>query len=280
MAGDWIKIEHVTPDKPEVHRIAESLNIDPDAVVGKLLRLWIWADQQVDSCNAASVTLSLLDRITFVSGFAKAMQSVGWLVITDGVVAFPNFERHNGNTAKSRAKGSERVKRFRNGGSVTEALPEKRREEKNKDSRESQPEQPSQSDSQPKPQNQQTPFNPVGAMVSHAGRGRETFAEFWALYPNKQRQLPAEGAWNSLVMATGMDDALFATIMNAIRAWLPEWSAIGVRKVPLAVNWINEKRWTEAPPEATGPPTPIKPKEETIEERMRRIHEANKAKQT
>jgi len=140
MAGDWIKIEHVTPDKPEVHRMAESLKIDPDAVVGKLLRLWIWADQQIDNCNGASVTLSLLDRITFVSGFAMAMHSVGWLVIKDGEISFPNFERHNGKTAKDRANTNRRVSKSRdvkrncNADTVTESeqkpLPEKRREEK------------------------------------------------------------------------------------------------------------------------------------------------------
>ena len=40
MAGDWIKIEENTPDKPEVHKMASILGIDPDAVVGKLVRVW------------------------------------------------------------------------------------------------------------------------------------------------------------------------------------------------------------------------------------------------
>jgi len=33
MAGDWIKFETTTPDKQEVHDIAATLNLDPDAVV-------------------------------------------------------------------------------------------------------------------------------------------------------------------------------------------------------------------------------------------------------
>jgi len=41
MAGDWIKVEHWTPDKPEIFRLADELEIDPDAVVGKLVRLWV-----------------------------------------------------------------------------------------------------------------------------------------------------------------------------------------------------------------------------------------------
>ena len=63
MAGDWIKVEHTTPDKPEVVKLAGILGIDQDAVVGKLLRLWIWADQQSVSGNAITVTNSFLDRL-------------------------------------------------------------------------------------------------------------------------------------------------------------------------------------------------------------------------
>lgn len=136
MAGDWIKCEACTPDKPEVFGIAAALNIDPDAVLGKLMRIWIWADQQTISGNAPSVTSALLDRIAGVTGFAEAMRKEGWLVGGDSAgrgAEFPNFDRHNGQTAKQRALTSKRVKRFRNAPSVTSALPEKRREEKNLD---------------------------------------------------------------------------------------------------------------------------------------------------
>jgi len=142
MAGDWIKVEHTTPDKPEVFTLAELLQIDPDAVTGKLLRLWIWADQQTIDGNARSVTFALLDRIAGQRGFADALVRVGWLQVVDGGVVFSNFERHNGDTAKKRAQGSRRVAKHRSGNaesvtesqvcnavSVTKALPEKRREE-------------------------------------------------------------------------------------------------------------------------------------------------------
>ena len=39
MAGDWIKFELTTMDKPEVCQIADVAGIDPDAVVGKLMRV-------------------------------------------------------------------------------------------------------------------------------------------------------------------------------------------------------------------------------------------------
>lgn len=143
MAGDWIKIEHVTPDKPEVLQMSQELNIDQDAVLGKLTRVWIWADQQSIEGEVRNdfVTLSNgINRLTSVIGFANAMQKAGWLSINDGVVSFPNFDRHNGKTAKLRALGNKRTKRFRsrkcNAITVTNALPEKRREEDNNNKKE------------------------------------------------------------------------------------------------------------------------------------------------
>jgi len=73
MAGDWIKFELATPDKPEVWAIAAALSIDPDAVVGKLLRVWGWFDQQTENGNAPSVSKMLLDRLVGVSGFCNAV---------------------------------------------------------------------------------------------------------------------------------------------------------------------------------------------------------------
>jgi hypothetical protein len=90
--------------------------------------------QSVDG-NDLGVTLSFLDRLTNCPGFADAHVSVGWLISRNGRLSVPNFDRHNGQTAKSRALTKDRVKRSRNGTSVTKALPEKRREEKRREER-------------------------------------------------------------------------------------------------------------------------------------------------
>ena len=150
MAGEWVKFEMTTPDKPEVIEMARLLRIDQDAVVGKLLRLWIWADENSVNGNAMSVTSAFLDRQTFCKGFAAAMRSVRWLEGEDGSLTFPRFDRHNGKTAKARAETNRRVVNHRernakgNEKSVTDVtqtplqdalpkpLPEKRREEKKK----------------------------------------------------------------------------------------------------------------------------------------------------
>jgi hypothetical protein len=141
MAGDWIKLQKDTPDKPEVLAIAARMNLDQDAVVGKLVRIWAWFDTHTVDGNALSVTYALLDRLAGVTGFAEQMAFVGWLNQEGHVLSLPNFDYHNGVTAKKRALGKNRQDKHRsndksdaesNASSVTNALPEKRREEKNK----------------------------------------------------------------------------------------------------------------------------------------------------
>lgn len=139
MAGDWIKFQIDTPDKPEVVAIASRLGIDPDAVVGKLIRVWSWFDKHTRDGNAESVTLAFLDRITSCDGFGEQMVFVGWLEQNGSTLTMVNFAYHNGTSAKSRALGKNRQEKHRdnndksNDTSVTKALPEKRREEKNID---------------------------------------------------------------------------------------------------------------------------------------------------
>lgn len=133
MAGDWIKFEKDTLDKPEIVQMADLLGTSEDDVIGKLLRVWSWFDSQSRDGNAGSVTGVTLhkkiDRLVSSQGFAACMKKVGWL--TDQ--GMPHFDRHNGESAKKRALTNERAQRFRNA-KVTQtvtlnALPEKRREE-------------------------------------------------------------------------------------------------------------------------------------------------------
>lgn len=138
MAGDWIKFELCTLDKPEVCQIAEWAGIDPDAVVGKLMRVWGWFDQQTENGNAPSVTKKLLDRLVGVNDFCDYMKLVDWMVEGEGAISLPHFDRHNGKTAKNRALTARRVASHKSGNakgnaaSVKSALA-KEEKEKNKE---------------------------------------------------------------------------------------------------------------------------------------------------
>jgi DNA replication protein DnaT len=113
MRRSWIKIETNTPNKPEVCIIASQLRMDEDAVMGKLVRLWAWAELNVSSDNDTSVTLEFLDKLVAKKGFSAALLKAGWLIEKEGRLEFPNFSRHNGREAKSRAQTAQRVSRHR-----------------------------------------------------------------------------------------------------------------------------------------------------------------------
>lgn len=115
MAGEWIKLEKATPDKPEVMRMARKLDIERDAVFGKLVKVWIWFDMNsVDGVVGGAVDADV-DALVSHDDFANAMRHVGWLADakTGTGLMLPNFARHNGETAKKRALKNDRQTRWR-----------------------------------------------------------------------------------------------------------------------------------------------------------------------
>jgi hypothetical protein len=134
MAGDWIKMRSDLAEDPAVIRMAATLELDEFAVVGRLHAFWSWIDRQSRDGHAIGVTHSWLDRHVQRDGFAAAMVSVGWLQLGNGGLSIPNFDRHNGETAKTRALAANRKQKQRAGLSRStrdenETREEKRREE-------------------------------------------------------------------------------------------------------------------------------------------------------
>ncbi len=136
MAGDWIKIEQSTPDKPEIFALANLMEIHPDRVLGMLVRVWLWADEQTTDGRLGSGADAAIDRVVGAQNFSKKMIETGWLKVRKKGFIIPNFERHNGNSAKTRALAARRMVTLRDNkrddSSVTSPSPEKRREEKSK----------------------------------------------------------------------------------------------------------------------------------------------------
>ena len=141
MAGDWIKIEHALPGKPEVMELARILTIDEMAVVGHLVCFWSWVDQNLSpDCPATNGTKKGLDRVAGRDGFVDAMVQVGWLAFDGQKVQVPNYDHHLSQSAKKRGLESRKKTRQRTSSRKCPAPdgtssgqnegPEKRREEK------------------------------------------------------------------------------------------------------------------------------------------------------
>lgn len=212
MAGDWIKFEHATLDKPEVIAMADMLGTSADDVVGKLLRVWVWFDKQSRFGDAGSVTESALmrfiDHHVGSQGFAACMKKVGWLC-ADGL---PNFDRHNGETAKNRALSKNRMKRKRYANVTQEASPEKRREEK-------------------------TPIVPTGG-----------FEAFWSAYPSARRIAKSKclDTWNR-----GCFESSSSAIVAHVTAMrdTDQWQREAGKFIPSTQTYLNQKRWEDGFPE-------------------------------
>ena len=113
MAGDWIKMTVGLHEKPEVIAISAEVGKNRFDVVGRLHRLWGWFDQHSSNGHAKSVTPVTVDELVACDGFATALINVGWLFVADGGIEIPNFERHNGQSAKKRAESTERKRKSR-----------------------------------------------------------------------------------------------------------------------------------------------------------------------
>jgi hypothetical protein len=127
VAGDWIAVRLDIGRDPAVLAMALRLQQSRNEVVGALVQLWAWANEQLVDGNAAGVTVAHVDDLVGVTGFADALVSVGWLEVVEGGIRFPRFDAWNTESAKKRLLGARRAARHRsrnrNGGGVTNALP-------------------------------------------------------------------------------------------------------------------------------------------------------------
>jgi hypothetical protein len=231
MAGDWLKIECNLPEKPEVLAITVTMGWDdPDVTVGKLVRVWRWFDQHTIDGNAPGVTAALLDRLIGVTGLCAAMAKVGWLLITDAGLSLPNFDRHNGKTAKDRALTAKRVATHKakaegnakgnaiaNAASVSGALPreEKRREE------------------------EIPPIPPKGGDVPG-------FAAFWAAWPTSDRK-QAKGKCLEAWKKAGAEPQAALVVAHVERMKSSSlWTRDGGQYIPAPLVYLNQRRWEGA----------------------------------
>lgn len=126
MAGDWIKWEHGLIDKPEVIRISAALKLAREIVVCRLMKFWEWCDANIpdnaiQETGSAFVSLSprdgdnvaFIDALVGTPNFADSLTAVDWIRFRDGRIELPNFGRHNGETAKTRARNAKNQKKKR-----------------------------------------------------------------------------------------------------------------------------------------------------------------------
>lgn len=130
-------MRHALDTCPQVNAMARRLGSDPDLVVGKLYRLWCYADQHSTDGILPYLDDLWLDKHFGLEGFADALQAVGWLELRHACVTVErdggqntchagcekcdetpslvllNYDEHNGKTAKKRFADAQRAARHR-----------------------------------------------------------------------------------------------------------------------------------------------------------------------
>lgn len=91
-------------------------------IIGAVYWFWSMADEHTKNGELPGLSLATIDRKTGVAGLGEAMVSVGWLIESETGLTIPNFDEHNGRTAKKRALDSRRQenKRKENGECIDE----------------------------------------------------------------------------------------------------------------------------------------------------------------
>lgn len=107
MSG-WIKMSVSLRTHPKVVRMASALKTDRLRVIGGLHAVWCVFDAHTEDGMLEGYTLDAIDTDLGWRGFGAAMQAIGWLIESDSGLHAPEYETHNGATAKRRAMETSR----------------------------------------------------------------------------------------------------------------------------------------------------------------------------
>lgn len=126
----WIEVHDTLPDHPKVLRAAKTLKLDSDALVGKLVRLWVWALGNREDGVLNDLDADRLDVIMQYKGKASALLEA--MVANRLLDALPDehymihdWDEHvmmlRDKREEKRKQNAERVKRYRNAKKRTES---------------------------------------------------------------------------------------------------------------------------------------------------------------
>ncbi|MEZ6141580.1 MAG: hypothetical protein R3B84_13490 [Zavarzinella sp.] len=271
MAEDWIKMRTDLYRDPKVCLMADLLmadgfdsdrnicnvtrnganvtrNVFRNAVVGGLVTVWGTfrhrGKREGDNLIFTYGNSDILDDIADLPGFGAAMVAVGWLVIVDNRLVFPNFfsdynsEVKPASLAKSNAQRQAEY-RARKAVSGNNDDPQKRvtnvtlRNDREEKSREE------------KSKENTPPIPPEG--------GDGEFESFWNSYPKKTGKKAALSEWLNLAPTPELVARILADL--AQRCQSQAWTNDDGRWIPNPAKYIQEERWNDEQPtrKATKP---------------------------
>jgi len=169
----------------------------------------------------------LIDDHLRWNGFAQAMMDVGWLApsVDGSSLSLPDFDTHNGQSAKRRAQDADRKREDRKT-SASEADKMRTREEKRREEE-----------------------------IPPKAPKRDGFDRFWAAWPSHKRKAAkpqCETKWESRG-CEAIADAVIASVEAFKRS--DDWRKEGGKYIPAPLTWLNQSRWETPVVDDPSPPT-------------------------
>jgi len=212
---------------PAVIAIMAKTGLDEFAVIGRLHKLWSWADAVSEDGVIGSLSpvqfVSYMDRELASDGFISTLYEVGWLTLENDRVVFPNYDRHMSESAKKRSVNAARKAESRSQKKRTNVRKkvdksgtrgEEIREEKNI-----------------------PPVSPPEGDI-------DPFDTFWSIFPKHRRvkKPKAKAAWKKHVKPPLVD-----TVLAALRQDVSseDWQRDNGAYVPHPTTWLNQHRWED-----------------------------------
>lgn len=234
MAGDWIKLEVATLDKPEVAQMARVLGIKHGEALELLLRFWAWIDANSVDGHVDGLVDTDVDEMMRCAGFSGVMQMIGWLKCDNENqrIEIPHADRHNGESAKKRALKNRRQSDWR--GRVDARV----------DAATSTS--PSQKASTREEKRRETPLRVVAPHGARPDTPSPAFVAFWDAYPATKRRV-ARKTCAEVWAKGGLDEAADQIIGHvAAMARTSQWQT-GYEPAPL--TYLRQRRWEDGVPE-------------------------------
>ena len=110
----WIKVRANLVTDYRVTVIADRLKQHPTRIIGCLVALWIRGDTHTETGFLPGFTRGILDKEVGLNGFSMELEQCNWIAFNDEGAQILEFEKHNGASAKARAKDAKRKDSTRN----------------------------------------------------------------------------------------------------------------------------------------------------------------------
>ncbi|MBU9656088.1 hypothetical protein [Burkholderia cenocepacia] len=290
MSGDWIKMSADLSEDPIVIAIAARLGVDEFGVVGRLHRIWSWADRHLADGLALGITPEWIDQYVRLDGFSNALLETGWLIKIEKNREAPMAQIEKASLLDSsqnlldsfsetfldssrilldsRVGGGmggvvfPRFFRFL-GGKTTKTNTKTKTNPTPTCARESEIEKDRESRIEKEIKN-------VPSRIEKTEKD-DAFSIFWKTYPRKDSKVPAQKAFAKLAPSAELLEQILDALDRFKRC--DQWTREDGKFIPFASTWLNQRRWEDESTPSMRPQPQFQ--RVSAEERRRAISKAN-----